>query len=261
VVGGGYIGLEVAALAREHGLAVTVVEMAERLMARVVCPEVSTFYRELHARAGVELLLGTPVLGFAGRQQVETVHTGAGDLAADLVIVGIGIVPVTELAQAAGLACEDGICVDEYARTSHPEVFAAGDCTRHPNALLGRRLRLESVHNALEQARTAAATLCGEDRPYNQVPWFWSDQYETKLQIAGLAEHHDQVVLRGDPASGSFSACYLRGDALVALDAVNGPRDFMQAKKLLAQGARVDPARLADPAIALPDTVMPGGGD
>lgn len=259
VVGGGYIGLEVAAVAVKHGLEVTVVEAADRLMARVVCPEVSAFYRELHERAGVRLLLGTAVQGLVGETHVTAVRTGAGDLPADLVIVGIGVAPVTGLAEAAGLACEDGICVDEYARSSHPDVLAAGDCTRHPNALLGRRLRLESVHNALEQARTAAATLCGEERPYNQVPWFWSDQYDVKLQIAGLAQDYDRVVLRGDPAGGSFSACYLRGDELVALDAVNGPRDFMQAKKLLAERARVDLSRLPDAAIALPDVVIGTG--
>lgn len=255
IVGGGYIGLEVAAIARARGLDVTVVEMADRLLARVVCPEVSAFYRTLHETAGVRLLLDTPVSGFAGNGHVSRVLCGAGEIEADLVIIGIGVVPVTDLAEAAGLACDDGICVDAQARSSHAEVFAAGDCTRHPNAILSRMLRLESVPNALEQARTAAASLCGEDRPYNQVPWFWSDQYDTKLQIAGLAENHDQVVLRGDPASGSFSACYLRQGRLQAVDAINSPRDFMLAKKLLADLPAMDLARLADPMITLPDAV------
>lgn len=255
VVGGGYIGLEVAAIARKAGLEVDVVEMADRLMARVVCPEVSAHYRQLHESAGVRLHLETGVEGFDGDGRVARVLTSAGALPADLVIVGVGILPETELAADAGLDCDDGVCVDEYAVTSHPDVLAAGDCTRHPNALLGRRLRLESVHNALEQARTAAATLCGERRAYAQIPWFWSDQYDTKLQIAGLSEGYERVILRGDPASGSFAACYVHeDDRLLAVDAINTPRDFMQAKKLLADRPRIDPGRLADPAIALPET-------
>lgn len=253
VVGGGYIGLEVAAIARKHGLDVTVVEMADRLMARVVCPEVSAYYQSLHESAGVRLLLDTAVEGFAGNGHVDRVVTDAGEFAADLVIIGIGIVPVTDIAEAAGLACDDGICVDAHARSSQADIFAAGDCTRHPNGILGRTLRLESVHNALEQARTAAASLCGKDQPYDQVPWFWSDQYDTKLQIAGLAADYDQVILRGDPATGSFCACYLRAGQLQAVDAINSPRDFMQAKKLLAELPVMDLARLADPAVPLPE--------
>jgi 3-phenylpropionate/trans-cinnamate dioxygenase ferredoxin reductase component len=257
VIGGGYIGLEVAAIARQVGLEVTVVEMADRLLARVVCPEVSAFYRSLHEQAGVRLMLNTPVQGFAGSAgHIQRVLTSTGELEVDLVIAGIGVRPVTELAEAAGLDCDDGICVDEYARTSHAFVYAAGDCTRHPNAILGRSLRLESVHNALEQARTAAASLCGEQRAYQQVPWFWSDQYDTKLQIVGMAGDYDRVVLRGDPASGSFSACYLKGDILRAVDAVNSPRDFMQSKALLAVPSRMDMTRLADPSVSLPEAVI-----
>jgi len=233
------------------------VEMADRLLARVVCPEVSAFYRSLHEQAGVRLMLNTPVEGFAGSAgHVERVLTSTGELEVDLVIAGIGVTPVTELAEAAGLDCDDGICVDEYARTSHAFVYAAGDCTRHPNAILGRSLRLESVHNALEQARTAAASLCGEQRAYQQVPWFWSDQYDTKLQIVGMAGDYDRVVLRGEPASGSFSACYLQGDILRAVDAVNNPRDFMQSKALLAVPSRMDMTRLADPSVSLPEAVI-----
>ncbi len=255
VVGGGYIGLEVAAIARELGLDVTVVEMADRVMARVVCPEISAFYQALHEAAGVRLRLGTPVQGFEGGDRVQGVRVSAGEvLPADLVIIGAGIVPVTGIAADAGLTCDDGICVDEYAATSAAHVYAAGDCTRHPNALLGRRLRLESVHNALEQARTAAASLCGQPRAYTQLPWFWSDQYDVKLQIAGLTGEHDRVVVRGDPEQRSFSACYLRDDLLLAVDAVNQPRDFMQAKKLLADGpVRVNLARLADASASLRD--------
>ncbi len=255
VVGGGYIGLEVAAIARTHGLDVTVVEMAERVLARVVCPQVSAHYRTLHEAAGVRLLLNTAVGGFAGKGHVNRVVTGAGEIEADLVIIGIGVVPVTDIAEAAGLVCDDGICVDAHARSSHADIFAAGDCTRHPNGILGRTLRLESVHNALEQARTAAASLCGQDKPYDQVPWFWSDQYDTKLQIAGLSGQDDEVVMRGDPAAGSFSACYLREGRLQAVDAINSPRDFMQAKKLLTGLPLMDLARLADPDVPLPEAL------
>ena len=258
VVGGGYIGLEVAAIARSHGLDVTVVEMADRLLARVVCPEISAHYRALHEGAGVRLLLNTAVSGFAGNGHVNRVITSSGELEADLVIIGIGIVPVTDIAEAAGLTCDDGISVDAHARSSHADIFAAGDCTRHPNSIFGRALRLESVHNALEQARTAAASLCGEAKPYDQVPWFWSDQYDTKLQIAGLSTNYDQVVLRGVPASGSFCACYLREGRLQALDAINSPRDFMQAKSLLARLPLMDQLRLADPAVPLPEAVAQG---
>ena len=171
------------------------------------------------------------------------------EIAADLVVVGIGILPATELAEAAGLECNDGIVVDEYCRTSDRRILAVGDCTNHPNSLLGRRLRLESVHNAQEQAKTAAATLCHQMKPYSQVPWFWSDQYDVKLQIVGVAADYDDVVIRGDPAQRSFAAFYMAGDRPVAVDAVNSPREFMLSKKLIAVGARLDPEILADPDI------------
>jgi 3-phenylpropionate/trans-cinnamate dioxygenase ferredoxin reductase subunit len=247
IVGAGYIGLEVAAVAAAAGMKVTVVEMAERVMSRVVSVEISAFYQRVHREHGVDIRLGTTLEGFAGDGRVDSVLLGSGErLPTDLVVVGIGIVPNVELAAACGLPVEDGIVVDDHCRTADPNIYAIGDCTVHPNALLGRRLRLESVHNALEQAKTAAANICGEDLSYAQIPWFWSDQYDLKLQIAGLAQGYDDVVLRGDPTDNAFACLYLRDGRLIAIDAINRPKDFIQAKPLIASGAVIDPALLAD---------------
>ncbi len=251
-IGAGYIGLEVAAVATEAGLRVCVLEMAERVMSRVVSPTVSDFYAEEHRRHGVELKLGEGVTSLDGGDAVTHVVTASGErVPADLVVVGVGIEPVTGIAEAAGLACDDGIEVDENCRTSAPDVYAIGDCTRHPSRIYGRRLRLESVPNALEQAKTAAAALCGEDQPYDEVPWFWSDQYDLKLQIAGLSEGHDQMVIRGRPADRSFACFYLAGGRLIAVDAVNSPREFMLSKRLIAEGATPATDALADPEVSL----------
>ena len=248
IVGAGYIGMEVAAVTRTLGLDVTVVEMTDRVMSRVVSPEISDFYQIEHTNRGVKLRLGTSVTALHGKRRVRHVETSEGDeIPADLVIVGIGIVPNTELASAAGLDVDDGIVVDDGCRTSDPDIYAVGDCTRHPNDIYGRSLRLESVHNALEQAKTAAANLCGNEARYSQVPWFWSDQYELKLQIAGLSEGYDDVVIRGNPAEKSFSCVYLREGRIIAVDAVNSPRDFMQAKALIAGRTSMTMDGLADP--------------
>lgn len=247
VVGGGYIGLEVAAVAVTHGLRVSVLEAAPRVMSRVVCPTVSAFYEKEHRAAGVELHLDTGVAGFAGDGHVREVILADGRrLAADLVVVGVGVLPATELAEQAGLACDNGIIVDEYCQTSDPDILAAGDCTNHPNPLLGHRLRLESVHNAQEQAKTAAATLLGTPKPYADIPWFWSDQYDLKLQIVGLAAPDCSTTVRGDPDQRSFAVFYQRGLQVIAVDAINSPREFMLSKKLIAQRAPVTAAALAD---------------
>jgi 3-phenylpropionate/trans-cinnamate dioxygenase ferredoxin reductase subunit len=252
IIGAGYIGLEVAAVARQLGNEVAVVEMAERVMSRVVSPELSAFYQDVHRARGVNLRLSTGVKRIVGRDRVDGVELSSGEVVpADSVVIGIGILPNVELAEAAGLAVDDGIVVDDHCRTADPAIFAVGDCTRHPNAILGRDLRLESVHNALEQAKTAAANICGEDVCYAQVPWFWSDQYDLKLQIAGLSQGYDQVVMRGDRESGSFACLYLRDGALIAVDAVNSPKEFMQSKALIAAHARIDPALLADKRVEL----------
>jgi 3-phenylpropionate/trans-cinnamate dioxygenase ferredoxin reductase subunit len=251
VIGGGFIGLEVAASARRMGLEVTVLEAADRLMARVLPPMLSEWFRALHTRQGVEVITGARVEGIEGETAVRGVRVAGRELPADLVIVGIGVVANQELAEGCALACDDGILVDEACRTADMRIFAAGDCTRHPNPLYGRSLRLESVQNAVSQARVAAAGLLGEAARYDELPWFWSDQYDTKLQMAGLSEGHDRSVLRGDPGDRSFSVFYLREGRLIAADVINNAREFMACRKLLAALPRVDPARLADPAVAL----------
>ena len=254
VVGGGYIGLELAAVAVRRGVAVTVLEQAPRLMARGVGPVVSEFYARLHAAEGVTVLTGVRVTGFEGGDRVEAVRAEDGLHPADLVVVGVGALPNVELAEAAGLAVDNGIVVDAACRTSDPSIFAIGDCASQHHALVERRLRLESVHNALEQGRIAAATIAGKPAPALQVPWFWSDQYDVKLQMVGLAEGHDRAVVRGDPRLGrSFAVFYLRDGRLVATDAVNRAPEFMLSKQLIADGARPDPARLADETVAVKD--------
>ncbi len=257
VIGGGFIGLEVAATARELGLEVTVLEMAERVMARVVAPEVSAFYAAEHERAGVRVHCGTQLRALhadahSGRVRAALTEDGT-EHAADLVIVGVGVVPADELARGAGLVCENGVVTDAHCRSSEPAIFAAGDCASHLNRQYGRHLRLESVDNAFEQGTTVALNLLGTPTPHDKLPWFWSDQYDLKLIIVGVNHGYDRVVMRGDPAARSFSACYLRAGELIAIDSVNAPKDQMAARKLIAAHARPDPARLADPAVPLKD--------
>lgn len=254
IIGAGYIGLEVAAVTSQLGLNVTVVEMADRVMSRVVSPQLSAFYEKEHRAHGVEFRLATGTAGFSGNGKVQHVVLDNGEeLPADIVIVGVGIVPNIELAADADLNINNGIVVNDHCQTSDSDIFAVGDCTFHPNKLLGGHYRLESVHNALEQAKTAAANICGEDVAYAQIPWFWSDQFDLKLQIVGLSQGYDEVVMRGDPASRCFSCLYLRDGHLIAVDAVNSPRDFMQSKALIANRARIDPAELANTDLALKD--------
>ncbi len=254
IVGGGYIGLEVAAIAVKAGLEVHLVEQTPRLLSRVASAEISDFYEHVHRDAGVDIHTHCEVLSFVGDQHISAVSLSDGrDLGADLAIVGIGILPNTSLASDAGIACDNGILVDEYCQTDDPDVLAIGDCTNHPNPLLKRRLRLESVPNALEQARTAAATLCGEQRAYVQVPWFWSDQYDLKLQIVGLTDGYDQTVVRGSVDDQKFACFYLREGRLIAVDAVNSPREFMFSKPAVAAGARIPAEVLADPEQSLKD--------
>jgi len=254
IIGAGYIGLEVAAVCRQLGLEVTVVEMADRVMSRVVSANVSDFFQLEHTNHGVKLLLSTSLAAFEGKRRVKSVITDTGqNIAADLVVVGIGIIPNTELAKAAGLEVDNGIVVDDQCRTADPDIYAIGDCTSHPNSIYGQHLRLESVHNALEQAKTAASNICGIEAHYSQVPWFWSDQYDLKLQIAGLSQGYDTVVLRGDPASRSFACLYLKDGSLIAVDAINAPREFMQSKALIASHAILDPEQLTDIDVAIKD--------
>jgi 3-phenylpropionate/trans-cinnamate dioxygenase ferredoxin reductase subunit len=259
IIGGGYIGLEVAATARELGLDVTVLEMAERVMNRVTCSDVSAFYEREHARHGVRIICNAKVRALAGEphsQRVRAVLTEDGaEHPADVVIVGVGVLPADELAVAAGLECSNGIKVDHHCRTSDSRIYAAGDCTQHENIHYGRWLRLESVDNAFEQATTAALNLLGTPTVHDKVPWFWSDQYDLKMIIVGICHGHDTVITRGTPSSRSFSACYLRNGELIAIDSVNSPKDQMAARKIIAARGRPDLDKLANAAIPLKDAI------
>ena len=250
VIGAGYIGLEVAGVAAQSGLSVCVLEVAPRVLGRVTAPEVASFYERLHRQQGVDVRTGVQITGLRTTENGRAItHVCCGDgaeLPADLVIAGVGLVPNTELAQAAGLTVDNGIVIDAFGRTSDPDVLAAGDCTSQLSELYGRYVRLESVPNAIEQARTAAATLCGKERPHAAVPWFWSDQFGLKLQIAGLSQGYDELVVRGSMESGSFAAFYLKQGELIAADAVGRPQDFLISKKLLTQRGAIDRAQLAD---------------
>jgi len=254
VIGGGYIGLELAAVAVTLGLRVTVLEQAPRLMARGVGPAVSQFYARLHGEEGVVIRTGSAVHGLEGKDTVERVVCDDVRYNADIVVIGAGAVPNVELAHGAGLTVDDGIVVDAACRTDDDAVYAIGDCTSQHHDLVGRRLRLESVHNALEQARVAAAAICGRKPPAIQVPWFWTDQYDVKMQMAGLSTGHDRTVVRGDTERGrSFAVFYLREGTLIAVDAVNRVPEFMMSRQLIAERAKIDPARLGDEGVAMKD--------
>jgi NADPH-dependent 2,4-dienoyl-CoA reductase/sulfur reductase-like enzyme len=250
IIGGGYVGLEVAAVAVKLGLHVTVLESAPRVLSRVTAPPVSEFYESVHREAGVDLRTGVQLERFmldASRTRVTGVQCVDGHLfECDLVVAGIGLLPNTELAVACGLAVEDGILVDRALRTSDPDIVAAGDCTRFESALYGRSVRLESVPNALEQARAAAATLNGKPVPAENVPWFWSDQYNLKLKMTGLSQGYDRLVLRGSIEARSFCAFYLKGRRVLAVDTVNRVPDFMLAKRLVGERIEIDADAIAD---------------
>lgn len=261
IVGGGYVGLEVAASAIARDLNVTVLEALPRVLARVTAPQLSAFYEQVHRNAGVDLRTNIEVTGLdfnADGDVITGVHcTGGVLIPADIVIVGIGQLPNTELAQAAGLDVDNGIVVDEFAVTSDPDIVAAGDCTNHPSVFCGRRIRLESVPNAVEQARVAAASLAGKPRTYDAVPWFWSDQYDLKLQMTGLSHGYDQFVLRGSMNNKSFAAFYLKDGRMIACDAVNRAQEFMVAKRMVAACRPYDPVALADETVPLKNLAPP----
>jgi 3-phenylpropionate/trans-cinnamate dioxygenase ferredoxin reductase subunit len=256
IIGGGYIGLETAATARKMGCAVTVLEMADRVMNRVVASNVSEYFAHEHRTQGVKLVCNTRVVRLEGRARVERVVCADGSThEADLLVVGVGAVANMQLAGDAGLSCENGIVVDEYCRTSDPAIYAAGDCTYHPSPRFEMRVRLESVDNAFEQAKTAALNMLGRPTVHDRVPWFWSDQFDNKLLIVGLSQGHDQQVTRGDPATRSFTVCYLKGGELLAVEAINHSKDYMAARKLIADRVRPDLDKLADPLVALKESV------
>jgi 3-phenylpropionate/trans-cinnamate dioxygenase ferredoxin reductase subunit len=248
IVGGGYIGLEAAAVAASRGMAVVLIEAADRILKRVAARETSDYFRALHARHGVDIREGVGLERLLGEGRVRGARLSDGsEVAADLVIVGIGIVPDTALAEAAGLAIENGIAVDAQGRTSDPAIWAAGDCASFPYR--GGRLRLESVPNAIDMAECVAGNIMGRAVPYEPRPWFWSDQYDVKLQIAGLNAGFERVVTRA--AGAAFSVWYYAGAALRAVDAMNDPRAYMVGKRLIEAGRSADPALVADPDVDL----------
>ncbi len=236
IVGGGYIGLEVAAVARGEGREVTVLEAEERVMKRVTSPVISHFMQDFHRNRGVDVRVGARLAAIEGGAKVSQVKLSDGtELPADLVLLAVGAKPNDDLAAAAGIACEDGIVVDEQGRTSDPAVYAAGDCTRFPSKRYGRTLRLECVQNAIDQAKAVAADILGKPQTYDPVPWFWSDQYELKLQMAGLSEGYDDAQTVGDVAAARFSVEYRKGGRLIAVDAVNDGRAYMSGRKRIAE--------------------------
>jgi 3-phenylpropionate/trans-cinnamate dioxygenase ferredoxin reductase subunit len=245
IVGAGYIGLEIAASATKIGANVVVLETQERVLSRVTNPEMSDFYQTLHASNGVDIKLNT------GLNELKQTSTGFqaqlnnGEiLEFDLAVVGIGVQPNQALAEEAGLECNNGIVVDSTTRTKDPSIYAIGDVSNHPNAFYATRLRLESVPNATEQAKTAAKNICGIHSEYNAFPWFWSDQYDVKLQTAGLSKGYDMSVLRGDMSTHSFALFYLQAGKLIALDAINSPQDFIKAKQLIPDGFHITPEQI-----------------
>ncbi len=258
IIGGGYIGLETAASLTKCGIQVTVLEAMSRILQRVTAPQLSTFYKRVHEEEGVIIEEGITA------SRIDEVGDGlvviGGDdraFPADFVIVGIGVIPNTELAADSGLAVSNGIEVNEYCQTSDPDIYAAGDVTWHYNPIYDRHLRLESVPNATEQAKTVALHICAKPKAYNSLPWFWSDQFDLKLQIAGLSTGYDDLVLRGDPDVGrSFAAFYFKGDKLLAVDAVNSPREFAMVRMLLTKGKNLDKQKIADVELALKEAVI-----
>jgi 3-phenylpropionate/trans-cinnamate dioxygenase ferredoxin reductase subunit len=252
VIGGGFIGLELAASAREKGAEVTVVEALDRTMARAVTPETSAHFAALHAEHGATIRHDATVARINGNGAVSGVELGDGTkLDADVVVIGVGVVPNVELAEESGLMVRDGIVVDETLRTADPAVWAIGDCASYPSAHVGHLVRLESVQNATDHGRAVAAAIMGEPAPYDALPWFWSDQHSRKLQIAGLPHGHDSTVVRGDPRSEAFSVFCFAGDRLVCVESVNRMPDHMAARKLLTARRTIAPADAADEAYDL----------
>lgn len=248
VIGAGYIGLEVAAVARQCGLEVTVVETAVRPLARVTSPEVAGFFLDEHTRQGVRFVLGGQPAVIKGQDRVTGVGlTDGAELPADLVIAGIGVTPDVAIAEQCGLTVNNGMVTDRYCRTSDPNIFAIGDCAARPMVHYeGRIARLESVHNAVEGAKIVAATLTGGKEHTEEAPWFWSDQYDLKLQIAGLFHGYDNVVFRGVMADRAFAAFYYKGDKLIAVDAVNRPAEYLGAKMLIQTNRTLPPSVIED---------------
>ena len=256
IIGAGYIGLEVAAIATKKNVTVSVIEMADRVMNRTVDPQISDYYLKLHQSNGVKFSFNNSLQEIKGSTTVESVLCSDGsEIKADMVVIGAGIIPNVELAEDAGVICDNGILVDEFGQTNHKNVYACGDCTSHPNKLLNRQLRLESVHNAMEQSKTVALSALSKPLEYNQVPWFWSDQYDHKLQIVGLSGEHDNVTLRGNTKNQQFMLFYTKENELIAVDAVNNPKEFLICRKLVANKVKIKPEMISDTDTNLNDLI------
>ena len=256
VIGAGYIGLEVAAIAAKNNISVSVIEMADRVMNRTVDPQISQYYLELHQKNGVTFKFNTSLEEIKGDKSVQSVICSDGtEIKADTVIIGAGIIPNFELAEDAGIDCTNGIEVDEYGCTNLKNIYACGDCTNHPNKLLNKNLRLESVHNAMEQAKTVASSIMSNPSEYSQIPWFWSDQYDHKLQIVGLSGDHDTVTMRGDTSDSKFMLFYTREDELIAVDSINNPKEFLICRKLVTNKVKIKPSMISDPTTNLNDLI------
>jgi 3-phenylpropionate/trans-cinnamate dioxygenase ferredoxin reductase subunit len=253
VIGGGYIGLEAAASARALGAEAVVIEALPRILARSSCALLSDFFTDYHKARGVAFVLGATIVGFAGeRGHVTGVKLADGRvIGCDDAVVGIGIIPNDELARDAGLECSNGVVVDLEARTADPAIFAIGDVTRRPLPLYARSDRLESVANALEQARQAAAAIAGRPAPPHEVTWNWSDQYDIKLQLAGMSVDSDDILVRGDPAAARFAVFHLKGDVIRAVEAINAPAEFMAGRQLIGSQKPIDRAKLADRTVSM----------
>ena len=252
VIGAGWIGLEVAAAARKRDASATVVEVADRVCARALTEDMSQWVHALHERHGVDIRLTTAFSHFAGEEKLEKAVLGDGsEIDCDVAVIGIGLIPNTELAESAELDIDNGIVVDENGQTSHPDIFAAGDVTNHPNALLGRRVRLESWENAQNQAINSAKAMLDIKEPYSEIPWFWSDQYDANIQMMGLPEAWDQTVTRGDREAGEFIEFYLKDGEMQGAAAINNPRDLRFTRRMITSGKKFDADALADPDVKL----------
>jgi 3-phenylpropionate/trans-cinnamate dioxygenase ferredoxin reductase subunit len=258
VIGGGFIGLEVAAVASSLGKSVTVLEALPRLMSRAVAPIISDFYRELHTDRGVNIACCcavSEILGSGGKVRAVRLKDGALH-PADLVLVGIGVIPNSELARDAGLVVGNGVAVDENLRTGDEDIYAVGDCAEHPNPFAGARIRLESVQNAADQAQYVAGKITGRAGDYNAVPWFWTDQFEIKLQMAGISEGHDRIATRGNRENRTLSVFYFKANRLIAIDSINRPVDHIVGRKLLATRVPLTPEQAGDESVDLRKVVQ-----
>ena len=255
IIGGGYIGLEVAAILKKLGLSVTIIEMAGRILERVTSQVISDFYTKIHNEAGVEILINTSVESIIKGTKNMEILTNSGSINADFIVVGIGVIPCDELALESGLKVQNGILVNEFCETSERDIYSAGDCTVHPNFYYNKDIRLESVHNAIEQGKTVASSIMNKKEAYNQIPWFWSDQYNLKLQIAGLCFDYDDIIVRGNSDDRSFAVFYMKDNYMIASDCVNRPGEYMMSRKIISDKIMVEKKRLSDDSIPIKEVI------